>query len=72
MMMGKGDQQDEAYVITVNDPANNVFSGVKVSGKKPVNFLTKASNAQATEVVVIEDLAQGLSTTAIGTKLLSE
>ena len=72
MMKGKKDEQDEVYVVIVNDPANNVFTGTRIADKTSANFLTDASNAQATEVVIIEDLAQSLPTTAIGSKLLSE
>jgi len=39
MFRGPGDMQDEAYVATVIDPVNQIFTGLRVSGKTPITWL---------------------------------
>jgi hypothetical protein len=70
MMLGKGDSQEEAYVITVSDPTKNIFKGTRVATKASVDFNSVAPKGPATEVTIIE--TPQFSTTVIGIKLLSE
>lgn len=64
MFKAPSDTQDEVYVMTVVDPVNQIFTGIRVAGKISFNFPPTAT------VIVLDDIP-GFPPPSVGPVLLA-